>query len=85
MAAEGTWPPADRPLRRYYSGKNTTGWEAVQVAAEVPGQWAIVTRDLWKDFGEFMLTGIAPTAIGGEASFDRIELLRSLDEVRPGQ
>ena len=40
-----------------------------------------MTRDLWKDFGNFTLTGIAPTAMGGEALFDRIELLRSLDRV----
>lgn len=37
-------------------------------------------RDLWRDFGEFTLTGFAPTAMGGPALFDRIELLQSLDE-----
>jgi hypothetical protein len=30
-----------------------------------------VTVDLWSDFGEFTLTGIAPTAMGGPALFDR--------------
>ena len=34
-----------------------------------------MTCDLWQDFGTFTLTGIAPTAIGGDALFDRIELL----------
>lgn len=85
LAGEGKWPPADRPLWRYYSGKNTTGWAAVEVTPDVPQQWTVVTRDLWKDFGNFTLTGIAPTAMGGEALFDRIELLRSLDSVKPGQ
>ncbi|MFT4692691.1 MAG: hypothetical protein ACJASX_003932 [Limisphaerales bacterium] len=28
------------------------------------------------DIGEFTLAGIAPTAMGGEARFDRIELMR---------
>jgi putative heme-binding domain-containing protein len=85
LAGEGKWPPADKPLWRYYCGKNTTGWAAVQVSPEVPQQWTVVTRDLWRDFGNFTLTGIAPTAMGGEALFDRIELLRSLDSVKPGQ
>jgi len=84
LAAEGQWPPANKPLRRYYAGKNTTGWEAVQVSSQVPRDWVVVTRDLWKDFGSFTLTGIAPTAMGGEALFDRIELLRSRDET-PGR
>lgn len=38
-----------------------------------------MTRDLWQDFGNFTLTGIAPTAIAGSALFDRIELLRTLE------
>lgn len=81
LAAGGQWPPAERPLRRYYAGQNTTGWAAVQVAPQAPSEWTVVTRDLWKDFGSFTLTGIAPTAMGGEALFDRIELLSSLDLV----
>ncbi len=85
LAGDGEWPPADQPLRRYYAGRNTTGWEAVEVSADVPGDWAVVTRDLWRDFGSFTLTGIAPTAMGGEAFFDRIELLRSLDNAATGQ
>lgn len=79
LAGDGRWPPAEKPLWRYYSGRNTTGWAAVQVAEERPDEWTVVTRDLWQDFGEFTLTGIAPTAMGGEAQFDRIELLRTLD------
>jgi hypothetical protein len=62
------------------AGKNTSGWEAVTVASGAPSDWTVVTVDLWKDFGEFQLTGIAPTALGGPARFDRIELLRTLDK-----
>jgi putative heme-binding domain-containing protein len=85
LAGNGDWPPPDKPLWRYYSGKNTTGWQAVQLDGKVPTDWVIVTRDLWKDFGEFTVTGIAPTALGGEALFDHIELLRSLDDAGPKQ
>jgi len=85
LAADGQWPPAEKPLRRYYSGKNTTGWAALQIAPQAPAEWTVVTRDLWKYFGPFTLTGIAPTAMGGEALFDRIELLRSLDAVTPAK
>jgi putative membrane-bound dehydrogenase-like protein len=78
LAAAGAWPPADKPLRRYYSGRNTSGWQATEVSPDVPRDWTVVTVDLWKDFGEFTLTGIAPTALGGAALFDRIELLQTL-------
>jgi putative heme-binding domain-containing protein len=76
LADNGDWPPADSTLRRYYSGENTTNWKATKVSDRAPTQWSVVTRDLWKDFGDFTLTGIAPTAMGGETLFDRIELLR---------
>jgi hypothetical protein len=79
LAADGQWPQADESQRRYYSGKNTTGWNAVCISAARPKKWTVVTRDLWRDFGSFKLTGIAPTAMGGEAKFDRIELLRSVE------
>ncbi|MBN2290851.1 MAG: HEAT repeat domain-containing protein [Pirellulales bacterium] len=85
FADAGQWPPAGEPLRRYYTGTNTTGWQAARVSSELPQEWTVVTRDLWKDFGDFTLTGIAPTAMGGEALFDHIELLRSLDEEKDGQ
>lgn len=80
LAAKGAWPPADKPLRRYYSGANTSGWAANEISREVPTEWTVVTVDLWKDFGDFTLTGIAPTALGGPALFDKIELLQSLLE-----
>ena len=80
LAASGRWPPASSPMRRYFSGKNTTPWQATRVATDSPREWTVVTRDLWKDFGAFTLTGIAPTAMGGPVLFDRIELLRTPEE-----
>ena len=79
LADSGNWPPADKPLRRYFSGTNSSNWSATQVSPDPPENWTTVTVDLWNDFGEFTLTGIAPTAMGGPALFDRIELLRILD------
>ncbi|GMV96346.1 MAG: hypothetical protein AMXMBFR83_07120 [Phycisphaerae bacterium] len=78
LADGGRWPAPDRPVRRYYSGANTSKWKAREVSKEPPREWTVVTVDLWKDCGAFTLTGMAPTAMGGEARFDRIELLRSL-------
>ena len=54
-------------------------WKATELSPDAPAEWTVVTVDLWKDFGDFNLTGIAPTAMGGRALFDRIELLRTLD------
>jgi hypothetical protein len=82
LAAAGQWPPAEQALRRYVAGRNTTGWQARSVADQPPQDWTVVTVDLWQDFGEFTLTGLAPTAMGGPAYFDRLQLLRNLD--RPG-
>ena len=80
LADNGRWPSSDKPTRRYYSGKNTTAWEATLVSARSPAGWTVITRDLWKDFGNFTLTGIAPTAMGGPVLFDQIELLSKLKD-----
>jgi len=80
LAADGGWPAAEQPERRYYAGKNTTSWQAKRVSSEPPENWTVVTVDLWKDCGTFTLTGIAPTAMGGTALFDRIELLRTVSD-----
>ena len=80
LADNGRWPSSDKPTRRYYSGKNTTAWKATVVSAHSPAVWTVITRDLWKDFGNFTLTGIAPTAMGGPVLFDQIELLRMLED-----
>ena len=77
ISDNGNWPEPNDPKRRYYSGKNTSKWKATQISSETPGEWTVVTRDMWKEFGDFTLTGIAPTALGGPAWFDKIELLRA--------
>lgn len=80
LAASGKWPDANSPQRRYFSGKNTTKWAATEISPEAPGEWTQVTIDLWKDNGDFMLTGIAPTTLGDAAWFDRVELLKRMPD-----
>ena len=76
LASSGRWPKAEGANGRYFAGRNTTKWQARQVGKASPRKWQTVTLDLWKDMGNFTLTGIAPTAMGGDAWFDRIELLQ---------
>jgi hypothetical protein len=83
LADNGRWPEASQPLRRYHSGSNTTGWQSMEVSRAAPDQWTTVTRDLWRDFGDFTWTGIAPTAMGGPVLLDRMELLQTLPGDKP--
>jgi len=76
LASSGRWPKAEDQNGRYFAGQNTTKWQARQTSPTAPREWDTVTLDLWKDMGAFTLTGLAPTAMGGDAWFDRIELLR---------
>lgn len=85
LADDGNWPKETDSRCRLFSGKNSTKWQAIQVAEQVPRAWVVVTRDLWKEFGPMKLTGIAPTAMGGDAYFDRIELLQSLEDLPAGK
>ena len=88
LARNGAWPDAKDPKGRYVAGPNTTGWAAISVATTTPVAWTVVTVDLWKDIGEFTLTGISPTCDRGEeALFDSILLgptRESLDAYTPG-
>ena len=83
IATEGRWPPADSPRFRYYSGRNTSDWQATLVSQTIPRDWTVVTRDLWKDFGDSTFTGLAPTALQGAVLFDQIQLSRSQPQSDP--
>ena len=88
LAANGHWPGAKEAKGRYVAGPNTTGWAAIPVSDSAPSAWTVATFDLWKDIGEFTLTGCAPTCDRGEeAFFDAMILgptIESLDAYRPG-
>ncbi|MBL8812045.1 MAG: PSD1 domain-containing protein [Planctomycetaceae bacterium] len=86
LARDGEWPEPNDARGRYVAGPNTTGWQAVSVSEQAPTEWTVVTVDLWKDIGEFTLTGCAPTCDQGEmAWFDMMILgptVESLDAYR---
>lgn len=87
---DGQWgPTASRPGAkfRYHAGPIEPFGASLQVDAKLPNRFVLVTRDLYADFGEFTLTGLALSAIDGQfAAFDHIYLGRTvddLDSVRP--
>ncbi|MDO4162815.1 MAG: MotA/TolQ/ExbB proton channel family protein [Bacteroides sp.] len=56
--------------------------KGLSIDTEAPSGWMVVTRDLWKDFGDFTLTGIdflCPQR--RDAGFDEIFLARSQDDL----
>jgi mono/diheme cytochrome c family protein len=93
LANAGKWRTQQQENNAsWVAGSNTTGWNAFAVAAEAPVEWTIVTRDLWKDRGNwdrFTVTGFCLTAVdGGEALLDAVILgptIESLDAYRPGR
>jgi hypothetical protein len=45
---------------RYHAGVNEKGWNpSLEVSPDVPAEWEVHTVDLFEDWGEFPLTGIA--------------------------
>jgi hypothetical protein len=72
---------------RYTAGANPYGWMTRFVADKAPGVWTLVTIDLFKDFGERTLTGIAFTISGGPGYFDHVYLghtIADLDRIDAG-
>lgn len=64
----------------YYAGKGDSIRTGIMVDDKVSGRWMVVTRDLWRDFGDFTLTGasfICP--MPRDAGFDAIILGQSQD------
>jgi hypothetical protein len=78
LAHDGKFGPADgKPGKfRYHAGPTAECYGAsLAVDTKLPTEWSIVTRDLFADFGEFTLTGIALSPIDGQFGyFDHIYL-----------
>jgi hypothetical protein len=67
---------------RYTAGVDRHNWGTKFVAATPPGEWTVVTCDLFRDFGPRTLTGIALTAFDGRAAyFDHIYLGRTVEDL----
>jgi hypothetical protein len=85
LGANGHWGPERGkagPSYRYEAGAgdNALHAAAVRVAPQLPDDWEVVTRDLFADFGPFVLSGIGFVSGTGEpAFFDHIYLARSLE------
>jgi hypothetical protein len=79
---DGQWgPQAGNPAKFRYdacSAPDETFGGALRVDQNLPTEFVVVTRDLFADFGEFTLTGLALSPADGEyALFDHIYLGRS--------
>lgn len=66
---------------RYHAGRNVFNWEPSKaIAAQLPSDWELVTRDLFADYGAGVITGIALSPLDGQlALFDHILLGRSVE------
>ena len=89
---DGKWGPGDgtKPGAkfRYHSGPGPECYDAsVLIDEKLPEEFVLVTRDLFADFGEFTLTGLALSPIDGEYGlFDHLFLARQasdFDAVKP--
>jgi hypothetical protein len=74
-------PVADWVIR-YHAGTDPPPWAAKVVAPAAPREWAVVTRDLFADFGAVTVGGIAFTPYtGGDGLFDHILLGRTVEDL----
>ena len=68
--------------KRYAAGGYDLGATGHKVADKAPEEWTVVTRDVFKDFGAFGLTGILFSSAGGGTSlFDHVLLGRSIEDL----
>jgi len=67
---------------RYFDGVNKAGWAGIQLAEEAPREWEVQIRDLFDDFGEFTLTGIALTQYDNVGYYDSIYLAWTEKELK---
>lgn len=73
------------PAFRYEAGpaENNYNGAAIRLGDKLPEEWTVVTRDLFADFGAFLLSGLAFTPGDGEYGlFDHVYLARSLDDFK---
>jgi hypothetical protein len=68
---------------RYHAGTNVYNWQpSLQVSAKAPGEWELVTRDLFKDYGAFTISGFALSPLDGTfALFDHMLLGRTVEDL----
>ncbi len=80
---DGAWGPggSGKPGAkfRYHSGGEQECFGAsIRLDNKIPDEYVVVTRDLFADFGEFKLTGLALSPVDGEfALFDHMYLAKA--------
>ncbi len=69
---------------RHYAGRNVFNWNpSIQISATLPKDWEVVTRDMFEDFGELPISGMALTPMDENfALFDHILLGRTIEDLR---
>jgi hypothetical protein len=84
---DGAWGPGGEGGRegakfRYHAGPGGECYGASLVISDkLPGKFALVTRDLFADFGEFTLNGLAFSPVDGNAAlFDHLYLARQMED-----
>lgn len=88
LAADGKFGPTrggEGPAFRYEAGPSDNPFSAaaIKIDEKLPEEWVVVTRDLFADFGEFSLDGIAFTPGEGEYGlFDHVYLARSIADFK---
>jgi hypothetical protein len=84
---DGAWGPGGEGTRegakfRYHAGPGGECYGASLVISDkLPAKFEVVTRDLFADFGEFTLSGLAFSPVDGNAAlFDHLYLGRQLED-----
>lgn len=67
---------------RYHAGGGEEPFGAsLQLSDKIPAKFELITRDLFHDFGEFTLTGLAFSPVDGQSAlFDHMYLARTPEE-----
>lgn len=67
---------------RYHAGLTPPPWEAKVLSQTTPTEWQVATCDLFKDFGNYSLGGIAFSPLeGSDGLFDHILLGRTIEDL----
>jgi hypothetical protein len=83
---DGAWGPGEGTREgakfRYHAGPGGECYGASLVISDkLPAKFEVVTRDLFADFGEFTLSGLAFSPVDGNAAlFDHLYLGRQLED-----
>jgi hypothetical protein len=68
--------------KRYAAGPYALGGSGYTIAHVAPTEWTVVTRDLFKDFGELSLSSVLfSSSNGGTAYFDHILLGQTVEDL----